>query len=817
MFKKLILSTVVVATLLSTFLTPFTAQGYQGLPYDTGFFNGGYIRSGRGYRVLPNGLWGFRLGNNVVSGRGISDLQAMDSHQKADALIDELDWQYNNPSFPGNIGHPYDVRLGVDFVYQTIMNNPSPHVSGSRPSVDLPAARDKLHRFIDDGGVIYMHYYSSYRGENSLMNRTATDTGFYDMVAAGEGPKRNFYSMRFVKDGRLYYELKLDCANPLGAWFNDDFGFVPEHSLSADCSTGVISGSATDVDAPGREVRIELWSGRRGSSGAQRIDGGGNRYTDTSGNFNYGGMRSRLSDGEDLWLYVRDIEPAGTEAWRQLIDGSYEEVWYERNLRVSACGSYNLRPSVGTSVSVADENEDITFTHTVTNDGDVNSVNSSYSAKQFVVRPGEGPVVTDNYSDYFDTLPMNYVYDGVNYSIQPGDYNGVDCARISQAGIYPADDRTNSTQNGRAIQTGCVQDGVDGVQDSNVNFSLGSTEVGVVTVNTASYPPGTKICQVLSVDYADTSGSRHRWSTPTCVTIAKQPSVKIVGGDVAVGRSSDVNLSQNATIGLSYNIIDSTECQGSWMEQSAFAPSVINGLTAGSIFSAGSCGDRSRNLAFANTDGETGMYGNTGLRNYALGMDIANNPNTNQLTAESLENSSGVVNLSSLEAGVYHISSDSDVRVRGRLQKGVTVVVSAPKIYVVNNIRYDDTDGYTSFSEIPQLILRSVGDIVIENNVNRVDGWLVALDTVSTCGEKVSEGGMYYDGLTVDTCNERLVINGAVSAEHLQLRRTGGTRLYNNAAEVINYRDDTVLWQQRNGSFTNGLETQYIHELPPRY
>ncbi len=79
------------------------------------------------------------------------------------------------------------------------------------------------------------------------------------------------------------------------------------------------------------------------------------------------------------------------------------------------------------------------------------------------------------------------------------------------------------------------------------------------------------------------------------------------------------------------------------------------------------------------------------------------------------------------------------------------------------------------------LLIVSKGDIVIDNNVKRVDAILVTDGNIYTCGYAGYGPGRYVSQNTIDeNCRVPLTINGALSAKTIDFRRVGGSRYLSN-------------------------------------
>ena len=172
----------------------------------------------------------------------------------------------------------------------------------------------------------------------------------------------------------------------------------------------------------------------------------------------------------------------------------------------------------------------------------------------------------------------------------------------------------------------------------------------------------------------------------------------------------------------------------------------------------------------------------------------------------------------------------------------------------VKTIKAQDTGGasYDSAAALPQSLIIVDGNITIDENVTRVDSWLIARNgTINTCkgykvGQLVEENAHgdaeYHTGsgyLNSRVCMDTLIINGPVFAKKLELVRTAGAwsgggssysgdvrnRDYTNPtsngsiapAEIFNLRPDAYLWAYNQAQRYSEAVVTYTREIPPRY
>lgn len=238
---------------------------------------------------------------------------------------------------------------------------------------------------------------------------------------------------------------------------------------------------------------------------------------------------------------------------------------------------------------------------------------------------------------------------------------------------------------------------------------------------------------------------------------------------------------------------------GSWGEYGVMAPSTIidfasnSGLAGGITQGAGA--SAWSKLTFANTDTSALGRWNT-ASNMGLMPDIGG-----YLTSSGLKG----VNTQSI-AGAYTINTTNV----DNLKSGSKVLSASGPVTIDTDIVYPASA--SDSSSLNQLVIIAPS-VNITSNVGRVDAWLIVPNgTINTCSDV---GG----NLTVNTCNKKLEINGAMTAKQVLLRRTFGADQANptESAEVLNLRGDAYIWMRRISEQNGTWNTKSVTELPPRY
>lgn len=105
---------------------------------------------------------------------------------------------------------------------------------------------------------------------------------------------------------------------------------------------------------------------------------------------------------------------------------------------------------------------------------------------------------------------------------------------------------------------------------------------------------------------------------------------------------------------------------------------------------------------------------------------------------------------------------------------------------------------YSNPSSTGVMLIVSAGDIIIDNNVKRVDAILISNKGIYTCGWTWAPGyGSKVGQNQIDeTCRSNLTINGSLSAKTIDFRRVGGSRyLSNGLGDTIDGSWNCLAWK----------------------
>jgi len=106
--------------------------------------------------------------------------------------------------------------------------------------------------------------------------------------------------------------------------------------------------------------------------------------------------------------------------------------------------------------------------------------------------------------------------------------------------------------------------------------------------------------------------------------------------------------------------------------------------------------------------------------------------------------------------------------------KQITIVNNTDNMFMIAGDVQTDNQGV--------LLIVSKGDIVIDNNVKRVDAILITNGNIYTCGfAGYGPARQMPQNLIDENCRVPLTVNGALSAKTIDFRRVGGSRYLNSA------------------------------------
>ncbi len=287
-----------------------------------------------------------------------------------------------------------------------------------------------------------------------------------------------------------------------------------------------------------------------------------------------------------------------------------------------------------------------------------------------------------------------------------------------------------------------------------------------------------------------------------CITITATPRISIVGGDAVSGGNTACTVGGGGFRGAASS-------PGSFGEYGV--------LSTGNIidfYSAGKTGGEV--LTFANKPP-------TPLGNFSGTRCLTD------LTAGLTDNvtswNNGFISGQTIPGGINNFQPLGDISIAAStLNAGSKTIINAPgrTVRISGNIKYNDSVTYPSFKEAPSLVILA-NRIVIDSNVDTLDGLFIASQNFTTCREAGDTHApapsqvatMAIGGACRST---RLTINGAliVGNQLVTARSIGGGSASEPPAEIIRFRPEVFLTPYEKGAASGSLMTDIETELPPR-
>lgn len=564
--------------------------------------------------------------------------------------------------------------------------------------------------------------------------------------------------------GNQVYAIRRACANPVG----DLFGLPPVPNYTMTARVDVSQTTAF----PGQTVTFYNNLGNYGPDYAENINW---RERDASnGNVIRAGTNSMGQGWMYLWWANEDFTipwdaPFGSTYCRYMdFFPAFSGQGYDYTRPptcVTVVAQYDLTPVVG-GPATAQQNDTITFTYDINRSGATRSGTTGCHIHGITYKANAGHV--------------------------PAPQEDVDF-RISDPGYVPPPVSCPTVFNG------------------------GSTRVATETINVSNVAPGDQICRSLIVDPKDQNGGP-RSSAERCVVIAKTPYAHFFGNDVWAGGAfagDPANPSCSTQQGAQPSRIQTvtphqlqTGVAGSLSEYGALAQGLITGFgTASQALGTW--------LTFSNMNND-GSLGSFNQPSHCVNNYIAKYQNTQIDLGMSV---AGAIDVGGQGSGTWHITGDKDFR--GVAPAGAkqvylvegSVTISDNITYKTGNINSPPT--YDNVDDIPSVVIIATGDINVLGNVQQLDGTYVAQGTFHTCDDHTSN-------LTISICASKLVVNGAVIANRLNLRRTSGAdgnddTARKQPAELFRFNPELYLRNALNGNTSGVVKVMEQKDLPPRY
>jgi hypothetical protein len=307
-----------------------------------------------------------------------------------------------------------------------------------------------------------------------------------------------------------------------------------------------------------------------------------------------------------------------------------------------------------------------------------------------------------------------------------------------------------------------------------------------VDLNEATFNPANTVTNT----YTFSDGTTNRGYAVSCTNVfipGARPYFSVKGGDIAAGLDF-INTAGSCTPNTSADITGSNTGSASYMGTSAElgalalrninafatakAQTPLGGWTDTLTVGGGLAANTEARLAFSNTTVPRGNLALTATN----GGCVANYYEDAKDTSAPDPASGGTLTalqLTGLAAGKYY--HDGDLTLNGG-----TILADGRKIVLVvhGNVHINGNISYLlplGPAGIPQFQVLASGDVTIENNVGRIDGFYDAQGgKFITCTD--STGAKLTGASAISPCNNVLVVNGVVAAKTVIPNRTYGDR-----------------------------------------
>lgn len=370
--------------------------------------------------------------------------------------------------------------------------------------------------------------------------------------------------------------------------------------------------------------------------------------------------------------------------------------------------------------------------------------------------------------------------------------------------------------------------------DTGGNANITVSGNGVINLKTNAYSspgtalPGSRICDTITI--TNPSASKYFVSagdnTATfCVTIAKTPYVRFMGGDVFAGgdfSALDATCSNQAKITTTARQLSDSSIAGSVTEYHAFALDKITafGSAGKGLIASGSVGGSNRALTFANSEPDATLLGYYGTAQHCITDYIPLYSSAPTLAA-------GTYNVGTRGvSGAWHVTGTlnlSGTMPAGDVAGGQQVYYADGDVTISGDLKYPAT--YASPNAIPSLIIVTKGNIYIQSGVKQMDGIFEARGDGATTGIVYTCWPRTEPAVVNNACDtNQLVVNGAATAARFDLFRTNGA----SGATPVNRKQPAELFQyapemflnsalNNNGGSQMTVETSTVLDLPPRF
>ncbi|MDO4978922.1 MAG: hypothetical protein Q4E47_02085 [Candidatus Saccharibacteria bacterium] len=386
-------------------------------------------------------------------------------------------------------------------------------------------------------------------------------------------------------------------------------------------------------------------------------------------------------------------------------------------------------------------------------------------------------------------------------------------------------------------------------------------------------------------------GNTWNITSPQCRTISKKPNFQVWNGGIyspnsittsvskkIVGAKLDGSTEPQCT-GLHPSLSDCTSyiasksnTFGSWDGQLILSKNDVSGMASAAAFGyngnnvtnsynfalkGGNSSNANMSTISKLTVANSGSYGNAGgirltdsiiTRLKARYMNLDSNTSTHKNTnvnGDGLEYwyYSGNATLGNIMRNTIAKRADGTygdntlvIQVNGNLTINGNICYGSAQCYSNSTVlnSYSDTRA-NSIAALPQILIFAK-NITINDNVTRIDAWMITTGDGSTGTSAGTIKTCNIDKPSSEQCNQTLVVNGPLYAKTLLLKRTAGSlpgggsyeggsvlnqNLTNDGSitpgEIFNLRADAYLWAYNQAQRYSEAVVTYSRELAPRY
>lgn len=676
--------------------------------------------------------------------------------------------KYTQLDIDGNGSSNTQEKTGAAFIIQTMIGS-----ARNRPptSAQIAEWESRVRYAESQGRISWRTNYSFcinsfYQGPQG--GGSPNDDAFFD--DCGTKPSIVFRNA----SGAVVYAIKWECANPVG-----NVAPLPDAPPPVDFT---ITGHTTVNDAtplPGQTIQFKHYVRNNGPTGTSPTHIWWAAFNSATGAVTGGAADSgTYTAGQEKNVYNENYTVpvgtlAGTQVCRQIGWDPVNESGARDGRGTPVCATvaydFNLTPIINFTVngttpagSTAEQGDTITFTYAVTNGGLTQSQTATCNIYG-LTRTGSYAVPTPKDS-------------------------------ASDAGYVPP-------------ATGCPR-----TFPYNSTTTLTTETITAAAVNTT-------ICRALWINPVSPTGGSG--SAETCIRIVAKPYLKVYGGDVAAGSGLETapdtcTNNANAAV-MSWNKGTAAGYAGAGAQYAVFALKTITDYATAQGNAGGA--PAGIGLSFANTatNVSAGNFGGSFGSVPCIKDYYSKRP---AVTAAI-----PVGGVTPMTDGTVYGATGAVSLTGGNVNPGEKIRVYVDgNVYITSNITYTPN---WSIANLPQFELVVRGNIYVANTVTQLDGIYIAQrngasgGTIYTCATSATAPTLT-NGAFYNSCNSRLVVNGAFVADSIEFLRTAGTLSQSSsgevspgsAGEVFNF--NPALWMAQPPS-SDGAADSYdaITSLPP--